>query len=94
MTGVRLCSKCPLLYSLCVSEYNLLQCDEFYITKLNYLRVCWSSVSYSFCFMISEDEQIAPLPAKVELKSNWDDEDVDDNEIKESWEDDDEPALV
>ncbi|CAE5963075.1 unnamed protein product [Arabidopsis arenosa] len=37
-----------------------------------------------------EDEQIAPLPAKVELKSNWDDEDVDENEIKESWEDDDE----
>ncbi|XP_010415148.1 PREDICTED: eukaryotic translation initiation factor 3 subunit J [Camelina sativa] len=40
-----------------------------------------------------EDEKIAPLPAKVELKSNWDDEDVDENEIKDSWEDDDEPAL-
>ncbi|KAL1215218.1 hypothetical protein V5N11_016984 [Cardamine amara subsp. amara] len=40
-----------------------------------------------------EDERIAPLPAKVELKSNWDDEDVDENEIKDSWEDDDEPAL-
>lgn len=51
--------------------------------------------SYSFYFLISEDEQIAPLPAKVELKSNWDDEDVDENEIKESWEDDDEePAQV
>ncbi|KAH0937996.1 hypothetical protein HID58_005457 [Brassica napus] len=36
-----------------------------------------------------EDEQIAPLPAKVVLKSNWDDEDVDENEIKDSWEDDD-----
>lgn len=48
-----------------------------------------------FDFLISEDEQIAPLPAKVELKSNWDDEDVDENEIKESWEDDDEePAQV
>ncbi|VVA94207.1 unnamed protein product [Arabis nemorensis] len=43
--------------------------------------------------MISEDEQIAPLPAKVQLKSNWDDEDVDENEIKDSWKDDDEPAL-
>jgi translation initiation factor 3 subunit J len=42
-----------------------------------------------------EDEKIAPLPAKVELKSNWDDEDVDENEIKDSWEDDDdEPAQV
>ncbi|KAG2322082.1 hypothetical protein Bca52824_015295 [Brassica carinata] len=36
-----------------------------------------------------EDEQLAPLPAKVELKSNWDDEDVDENDIKDSWEDDD-----
>ncbi|CAN8238336.1 unnamed protein product [Cochlearia groenlandica] len=43
-----------------------------------------------------EDEQIAPLAAKVELKSNWDDEDVDENEIKDSWEDDDdeEPAAA
>ena len=40
-------------------------------------------------YFISEDEQIAPLPAKVVLKSNWDDEDVDENEIKDSWEDDD-----
>ncbi|CAH8387856.1 unnamed protein product [Eruca vesicaria subsp. sativa] len=40
-----------------------------------------------------EDEQLAPLPAKVVLKSNWDDEDVDENDIKDSWEDDDdEPA--
>uniref|UniRef100_A0A1J3JTC3 Eukaryotic translation initiation factor 3 subunit J n=1 Tax=Noccaea caerulescens TaxID=107243 RepID=A0A1J3JTC3_NOCCA len=41
-----------------------------------------------------EDEQIAPLPAKVELKSNWDDEDVDENEIKDSWEDDDEEEAL
>uniref|UniRef100_A0A1J3CDX2 Eukaryotic translation initiation factor 3 subunit J n=1 Tax=Noccaea caerulescens TaxID=107243 RepID=A0A1J3CDX2_NOCCA len=41
-----------------------------------------------------EDEQIAPLPAKVELKSNWDDEDLDENEIKDSWEDDDEEEAL
>ncbi|RID55360.1 hypothetical protein BRARA_G02626 [Brassica rapa] len=44
-----------------------------------------------------EDEQLAPIPAKVELKSNWDDEDVDENDIKDSWDDDDdvdEPAPV
>ncbi|KAJ4868185.1 Translation initiation factor eIF3 subunit [Raphanus sativus] len=44
-----------------------------------------------------EDEPLAPLPAKVELKSNWNDEDVDENDIKDSWEDDDdddEPAPV
>lgn len=48
------------------------------------------------CAAFSEDEQIAPLPAKVVLKSNWDDEDVDENEIKDSWEDDDDdqPAPV
>ncbi|KAL1223221.1 hypothetical protein V5N11_029457 [Cardamine amara subsp. amara] len=41
-----------------------------------------------------EDEQVAPLPAKVELKSNWDDEDVDENEIKDSWEDDDDERSL
>ncbi|KAJ9162437.1 hypothetical protein P3X46_022211 [Hevea brasiliensis] len=39
-----------------------------------------------------EDEQIPPLLAKEQPKSKWDDEDVDENEVKESWEDEDEPA--
>ncbi|CAL0323887.1 unnamed protein product [Lupinus luteus] len=41
-----------------------------------------------------EEEQIAPidLTLNVKTKSNWDDEDVDENDIKESWEDEDEPA--
>ncbi|KAG2307943.1 hypothetical protein Bca4012_083101 [Brassica carinata] len=43
-----------------------------------------------------EAEDFQPTPAKVELKSNWDDEDVDENDIKDSWEeeddDDDEPT--
>ncbi|KAJ4902631.1 Translation initiation factor eIF3 subunit [Raphanus sativus] len=47
-----------------------------------------------------ETEEFQPTPAKVELKSNWDDEDVeedvDENDIKDSWEeeeeDDDEPT--
>ncbi|KAF1882830.1 hypothetical protein Lal_00003011 [Lupinus albus] len=41
-----------------------------------------------------EEEQIAPLDLvlKDKTKSNWDDEDVDENDIKESWEDEDEPA--
>lgn len=48
------------------------------------------------CFCFSEAEDFQPTPAKVELKSNWDDEDVDENDIKDSWEeeDDDEPAPV
>lgn len=41
-----------------------------------------------------EAEDFQPTPAKVELKSNWDDEDVDENDIKDSWEeeDDDKPT--
>lgn len=69
-----------------------------HITKLNHGKYYWSLIAYSFYFIITEDEQLAPLPAKVELKSNWDDEDVDENDIKDSWEDDDddddEPAPV
>lgn len=47
-------------------------------------------------FLVSEAEDFQPTPAKVELKSNWDDEDVDENDIKDSWEeeDDDEPTPV
>lgn len=31
---------------------------------------------------------------KEVIKSLWDDEDLDENDIKESWEDEDEPAPV
>ncbi|KAJ9141272.1 hypothetical protein P3X46_031822 [Hevea brasiliensis] len=44
--------------------------------------------------MLIEDEQIPPLLAKEQPKSKWDDEDVDEIDVKESWEDEDEPALV
>ncbi|KAL3627654.1 hypothetical protein CASFOL_029017 [Castilleja foliolosa] len=40
-----------------------------------------------------EDEPVQDLLKKMEpLKGNWDDEDLDD--VKESWEEDDEPAIV
>ncbi|XP_027358659.1 eukaryotic translation initiation factor 3 subunit J-like [Abrus precatorius] len=41
-----------------------------------------------------EDEHIAPLDltSKDQSKNKWDDEDVDENDVKESWEDEDEPA--
>ncbi|XP_059434900.1 uncharacterized protein LOC132167880 [Corylus avellana] len=41
-----------------------------------------------------EDDQILPLPvlAKEQPKSKWDDEDADDNDVKESWEDEDDPT--
>lgn len=45
-------------------------------------------------FNVSEEEP-APLVLKKEQTKNlWDDEDVDENDIKESWEDEDEPAPV
>ncbi|KAI8534902.1 hypothetical protein RHMOL_Rhmol10G0132700 [Rhododendron molle] len=39
-----------------------------------------------------EEEQIPPLLKKELPKNSWDDEDVDDNDVKESWEDEDETA--
>ncbi|KAI9092534.1 hypothetical protein K1719_027662 [Acacia pycnantha] len=39
-----------------------------------------------------EDVHIAPLNLKEQPRSKWDDEDVDENDVKESWEDEDEPA--
>ncbi|TYJ17458.1 hypothetical protein E1A91_A09G053700v1, partial [Gossypium mustelinum] len=38
------------------------------------------------------EDEITPLPAKEQLKSKWDDEDIDDSDIKELWEDEDELA--
>lgn len=44
--------------------------------------------------MIVEGEQIPTFLAKEQPKMAWDDEDIDENDIKESWEDEDEPAIV
>lgn len=41
-----------------------------------------------------EEAVVAPILKKEEPKKNWDDEDLEDDEVKESWEDDDEPAPV
>ncbi|CAI0388557.1 unnamed protein product [Linum tenue] len=43
---------------------------------------------------VEEDEQIQPVLLKEQPKSKWDDEDVDEDEIKESWEDEDESPTV
>ncbi|XP_059665716.1 uncharacterized protein LOC132311691 [Cornus florida] len=39
-----------------------------------------------------EDEPAPVLLKKEQLKSQWEDEDVDENDVKESWEDDDDSA--
>ncbi|CAA2954682.1 eukaryotic translation initiation factor 3 subunit J-like [Olea europaea var. sylvestris] len=39
-----------------------------------------------------EEEPITDLMKKEQLKSKWDDEDLDDNDVKESWEDEEEPT--
>ncbi|KAK4751916.1 hypothetical protein SAY87_020714 [Trapa incisa] len=41
-----------------------------------------------------ENEQLSPLHSNKQPKSSWDDEDVDEGDIKESWEDEDEPAAA
>jgi translation initiation factor 3 subunit J len=38
--------------------------------------------------------QVPPLLSKEQPKNKWDDEDVDEDDVKESWEDEDEPAPV
>ena len=54
-----------------------------------------STKAYALSFFAPpEDEQIPPIPTKEQPKSNWDDEDVDDDGVKESWEDEDEPTPV
>ncbi|KAL7174211.1 hypothetical protein ACSBR2_033465 [Camellia fascicularis] len=41
-----------------------------------------------------EDEPILPPLKKEQLKNRWDDEDVDENDVKDSWEDEEETALA
>ncbi|XVF56052.1 hypothetical protein PTKIN_Ptkin06aG0086400 [Pterospermum kingtungense] len=43
---------------------------------------------------VLQEDEIPPLLLKEQPKSKKDDEDVDDNYIKESWEDEDEPPQV
>ncbi|KAK9147357.1 hypothetical protein Scep_006114 [Stephania cephalantha] len=40
---------------------------------------------------IEEEDHVAPIVKKELPRSKWDDEDVDEDDVKESWEDDDEP---
>ncbi|XP_057470219.1 uncharacterized protein LOC130759131 [Actinidia eriantha] len=39
-----------------------------------------------------EDEPISPVLKKEQPKNKWDDEDIDDDDVKESWEDEEETA--
>ncbi|KAI5445124.1 hypothetical protein KIW84_013395 [Lathyrus oleraceus] len=46
------------------------------------------------CIFVSEEEKLAPIELKLQEppKLKWEDEDVDEDDVKDSWEDDDEPA--
>lgn len=44
--------------------------------------------------VITEDQPVESILKKTPLQKSWDDEDLDDNGIKDSWEDDDEPEHV
>ncbi|XP_043701784.1 eukaryotic translation initiation factor 3 subunit J-like [Telopea speciosissima] len=39
-----------------------------------------------------EDEAVPPILKKEQPRNMWDDEDVDENDVKDSWEDEDEPT--
>ncbi|CAL5373772.1 unnamed protein product [Camellia sinensis] len=41
-----------------------------------------------------EDEPILPPLKKEQLKNSWDEEDVDENDVKDSWEDEEETVLA
>jgi hypothetical protein len=53
-------------------------------------------VNLRYACIFSEEEQLAPIDLKLQEppKLKWEDEDVDEDEVKDSWEDDDEPAPV
>ncbi|CAL5444688.1 unnamed protein product [Camellia sinensis] len=46
-----------------------------------------------FFKIMKEDEPILPCLKKEQPKNRWDDEDVDENHVKDSWEDEEEIAL-
>uniref|UniRef100_A0A2P2KVC2 Eukaryotic translation initiation factor 3 subunit J n=2 Tax=Rhizophora mucronata TaxID=61149 RepID=A0A2P2KVC2_RHIMU len=51
----------------------------------------FSFYSMETCVIFSEEHEIPPLLSKGQPKSEWDDEDVEESDVKESWEDDDQP---
>ncbi|KAK3218522.1 hypothetical protein Dsin_012492 [Dipteronia sinensis] len=63
-------------------------CILYFIQRLQFI-----STPRKHAF-VSEDEQIPPIDLKEPAKIRWDDEDVDEDDVKESWEDEDEPAPV
>ena len=51
----------------------------------------------SFHFLLSEEEDFEPAPPSLitnKPKSQWDDEDVEDEDVKESWDDEEVPVQV
>lgn len=70
-------------------KYSAIKWNHFY-----YFFFLCVLYFYDWYLFVSEDEQLPPLHSKEQPPSKWDDEDVDENDVKESWEDDDEPAPV
>lgn len=58
------------------------------------LLLLHSNLLLSLIYLSEDEQRIPPLLSKEQPKITWDDEDVDENDIKESWEDEDEPAPV
>lgn len=73
-------------FGLCFVEFPFLcSCFIFY------------AKDYTFLFMfttVAEDDVIPSIPKKELPKNAWDEEDVEESDVKDSWEDEDEPAPV
>ncbi|KAL3624923.1 hypothetical protein CASFOL_031591 [Castilleja foliolosa] len=70
----------------------LLEDEELKMT-LNFLTRKQHNPFHFCCICQLKDEPVPGLLKKDnKRKSNWDDEDLDDNDVKDSWEEEDEPA--
>lgn len=81
-------------FDIQVAYKSLIQSKHTVFLVLYYLFI----VVYgrNVCIFVSEEEKLAPIELKLQEppKLKWEDEDVDEDDVKDSWEDDDEPAPV
>lgn len=67
------------------------------LSLISFVILCLIFSNYIYKFCCSEDEEFEPaLPSlkKEPPKAMWEDEDVEDEDVKESWEDEEEPKQV
>ncbi|TYG37818.1 hypothetical protein ES288_D13G172000v1 [Gossypium darwinii] len=76
----------------CLVVRVALQSNDIELIAVNDPFITTDYMTYLFKYDSVHEDEIPPLPTKEQLKSKWDDEDIDNSDIKESWEDKDELA--